>query len=84
MKIIELENEINSDIDSLVDLKKEIVHAIDAVNNPELRTLLELRYLCFKSWEAIAREMEFNVRHVYRLHGEALKKVVVPKPVQTS
>ena len=47
-KLVDLENEINSDIDTLVYLKREIVSAVNCVENPEHRTILEQRYLCFK------------------------------------
>lgn len=50
VKIIDLENEINADIDKLVDLKREIVSVIRSVKNPEYQMLLEQRYLCFKPW----------------------------------
>jgi DNA-directed RNA polymerase specialized sigma subunit len=81
-KIIDLQVEINSDIDYLLDLKREIIGVIKAVENPEYQTLLELRYLCFKSWEQIAVEMGYNVRHVYRLHEAATFMVVVPETSQ--
>ena len=77
-KIVDLQAEINSDIDRLVDLKREMVRLIKAVNNTECQTLLELRYLCFKTWEQIAVEMDYTVRNVHLLHKEALKAVVVP------
>ena len=54
LKIIDLEQEINEDIDRLVDLKKEITTAIKAVIVPEYQMVLELRYLCYKRWEEIA------------------------------
>ena len=72
VKIVDLENEINRDIDNLVDLKREMVSVIKAVTDPELQTLLELRYLCFKSWEQIAVEMEYSIHHLYKLHNTAL------------
>ena len=78
-KIIDLENEINADIDQLVDLKRDMVAAIKAVADPECQTLLELRYLCFKSWEQIAVAMGYGVRHVYKLHNSALETFEVPK-----
>lgn len=78
-KIIDLQAEINRDIDRLVDLKREMVKLIKAVDNTEYQTLLELRYLCFKTWEQIAVDMGYNVRHVYRLHDEAVESIVVPK-----
>ena len=54
---MEIENEFNVDIDVLVDLKKEIMSIIKKINNPEQQTLLEQRYLCFKTWEEIAVDM---------------------------
>jgi len=77
-KIITLQAEINNDIDRLVDLKREMVAVIKAVVNTECQTLLELRYLCFKTWEQIAVEMDYTVRNVHLLHNEALNAVVVP------
>lgn len=77
-KIVDLQAEINRDIDALVDLKRDMVRAIKAVDNTEYQTLLELRYLCFKTWEQIAVDMRYRVRNVHILHNKALKKVVVP------
>ncbi len=78
VKIVDLENEINRDIDNLVDLKREMVSVIKAVTDPELQTLLELRYLCFKSWEQIAVEMEYSIQHIFRLHDKSIKEIVLP------
>ena len=78
-KIIDMQAEINADIDRLVDLKSEIMHVIKDVRNPEHQTLLELRYLCFKSWEYVAEQMGYNVRHIYRLHDEAVEQITIPK-----
>ena len=77
-KIIDMQEEINSDIDALVDLKRDIVRTIKGIENPEYQTLLELRYLCFKRWEEISVVMNYNLRHIYRLHDEALETVTVP------
>ena len=81
-KIVDLQAEINCDIDHLVDLKRDMVRAIKAVDNTEYQTLLELRYLCFKTWEQIAVYMGYNVRHVYRLHDEAVNILVFPQTQQ--
>lgn len=77
-KIVDLQAEINRDIDALVDLKRDMVRAIKAVDNTEYQTLLELRYLCFKTWEQIAVDMRYRVRNVHILHNKALNKVMVP------
>lgn len=81
-KIVDMQTEINTDIDRLVDLKSEIMHVIKAVKNPEHQTLLELRYLCFKSWEYVAEQMGYNVRHIYRLHDEAVEQISIPETCQ--
>ena len=77
-KIIDLENEINADIDQLVDLKREMVAVIKAVENPEYQTLLELRYLCFKTWEQIAVYMGYESRYLHKLHQRALNACTIP------
>ena len=77
MRIFDLENEINADIDALVALKREIVSTIKSVPNLEYQILLELRYLCFKPWEQIAVEMGYGIDNVFRLHQKALKDLEV-------
>ena len=72
-KMVDLENEINTDIDNLVDLKGEIVSLIKRMQNPEYQTLLELRYLCLNSWEQVAVDMGYSLQHIYRIHDKALK-----------
>ena len=52
---------------------------IAALENPEQQLILELRYLCFKQWSAIMEEMGISETSVYRIHGEALKNIVVPE-----
>ena len=66
-------------IDAFVALKREFVTIIKKINNPEYQTLLELRYLCFKTWEQIVVEMGYSLQHIFRIHDKALKNVVLPK-----
>lgn len=79
VKMMELESEINYDIDVLIDLKKEIMSIIKKINNPEQQTLLELRYLCFKTWEQIAVDMGYSIQNAYKVHDKALENIVIPK-----
>ena len=74
-KIVDLEAEINRDICALVDIKCDLVKTIKAVDDIDCQLLLEGRYLFYKSWEQIAVEMCFRVRHVYEVHNDALIKV---------
>lgn len=74
-KIVDLEEVINTEIDRLVDIKAEITEVIRSVENEDYRNLLELRYLCFKEWEDLAREMNYSLRWTYTMHGRALAAV---------
>ena len=75
IKIMELEEEINRDIDRLVELKGDITHLIKRLDSHEYQILLEQRYLCFKSWEQISVDMGYSIQHTYRLHDEALTEL---------
>ena len=77
-KMIDLENEINGDIDCLMDLKRGIVAAIKSVPDPDHRVLLELRYLCFRSWGEIAIDIHYSKQRVFQLHNDALQKIRIP------
>ena len=78
-KIIDLQEEINRDIDKLVDLKREIVAVIKAIENPEYQVMLEKRYLSFQTWEQIAVDMNYSIQHIYRLREKAYAAVQVPE-----
>ena len=77
VKIIDLQEEINRDIDKLVDLKAEMVGTIKQIQDKELQVILEKRYLCFETWEKIAVEMNYSIQHIFRLHSKALKNIVI-------
>lgn len=79
VKIIDLQNEINRDIDKLVDLKREITRRVKSIPNAEYQLLLEKRYLCFMPWEKIAVDMGYSIQHIYRLHDWALREFPVPQ-----
>lgn len=77
IRLMEAEAELNKQIDALVDLKREILLNISALENIDLELVLMKRYLHFLSWEEIAREMGFSVRWVHSLHTRALKELDV-------
>lgn len=75
LRLMEAENELNAAIDTLVDLKRDVYATIQKVEKPEYQFLLEMRYLCFKSWVEIADQMHLEEHYVFRVHGQALKEV---------
>ena len=77
-QFVDLQEEISRDVAQLVCLKREISAVIKGVENLEYQTLLERRYLCFHTWEQIALDMCYNIRHLYRIHEKALEEVRLP------
>lgn len=76
-RIVDLQKEIDGDIQQLIEIRRQIVAAIKAVDNHECQTLLELRFLCAYTWEEIAIKMGFSLPHTYRMRDRALKQIVV-------
>ena len=82
IKIIDLESEINKDMMKLVELKKNIIRRVKAVESAELQTILELRYLSYMRWEEIAIELGYGIDNVYYLHRKALDEIEIPETLQ--
>ena len=72
-KLIDLQNQINSDIDQLVDIKREVREMIESVPFVDGRTVLEMRYINYKKWEEIAVSMHYVLRNVRLIHDKAIK-----------
>ena len=73
-KIDEIERDVNAKVDTLVDLRRAVNRAIDAMDNRDEQILLRCRYLDGLSWEDICRIMNISLRTVHRLHSAALEK----------
>jgi hypothetical protein len=75
VKMMDLESEINADIGELVATKREVMSVIKMVPRPEYQSLLELKYLCLKTWDEVAFELGYVYRQITRMHGYALEQV---------
>lgn len=69
---------IRQEVMQLCRIKREVCEAIDAVEDMRYRSVLELRYRNYMTWEAIADDLGYDVRNVYKLHGKALLALKVP------
>ena len=78
-KIVDLQDSIAADMQELVELKAEIIATIKAVNCIEYQLILEKRYISGKSWPEIAVDLGYKMRHLYKLHDEALAAVKIPE-----
>ena len=74
-RIVDLEADINQDIDQLLNIRKEIVTTIEAVEDDRERLLLQYRYLDGYTFEWIAGDMELSWRWIHILHSKALDKI---------
>jgi DNA-directed RNA polymerase specialized sigma subunit len=74
-KVIELDAEIDSKVDALCDLRREVCANIGTVGDATLRRVLMLRYISGKTWEQIAVNMSYSYMQICRLHGKALSEI---------
>ena len=79
VKLLELEGVIAAEIKQLCTVKRQIIEAISAVQDTRYRDLLEMRYRNNYTFEKIAVEMNYDWRHIMRMHKEALEVVKVPE-----
>lgn len=73
--LLEYDFLLNKRIDELVGIKKEILQVINRVENTVYRALLIAYYINCKTWDEVAKELNYDIRHIHRLHGWALKKI---------
>ena len=62
---------------ALIKQYMAIEEAINSLDDTVLRQLMRLRYIDGNTFESIAVALEFSFRHVLRLHGKALTKIVI-------
>ena len=66
--------EIDKRLKELNQYKTKMLTLIKDINNAAYRTLLTARYINNKTWEEIAQDMNYDIRWIYRLHGQALSE----------
>jgi len=71
-RMIDLEAEADADIDRLAGMKEEAKLWFDLLADARHREVMELRYLECLEWSQVARATGYDVRHVFRLHSEAV------------
>ena len=79
MRISELEEHIDQEIDMLVDLRNQIDETIKTVDNEKYQMLLLYRYIENRTWENIGDQLGIDRSTVKRWHQAALQSVVMPE-----
>lgn len=79
MRILEMEEKINAEIDLYVDLKAQIHTVLKQVTNPNYLMVLRYRYIHNFSWEKIGEELLAGRTTVIRWHDRAIRQLRIPK-----
>lgn len=74
IRILDLEKEITKDIDKLIREKQRAKTIIDKLDGP-YKVIMSMRYLECMKWEEIAYRLDYSIQAVYKIHGQALKRV---------
>ena len=75
VRIMEVEEDLNRRIDTLVEMKLSIGLTIDRVQDSLLRLILEKKYLDFMTLDEIGAEIHYSSRWMRVLHHRALEEV---------
>lgn len=71
-RIIELEKKVCRHLDELISERQKACEWFESLPI-ELCDVMKLKYLYNYSFERIAQKLHYSLRHVYRLHGQALQ-----------
>lgn len=80
VKIMSLEDNINTRIDELVQQKADAMRRIQNVPDQDQQNILIARYVNRDKWEKIAVELNFLIAQIYRIHGAALLDFIKENP----
>lgn len=69
---LEFEEQLKAKLEALEASDMETVKTIEKLPSAKERTVLLYRYVCFKSWEYIARRMRYTVNYCQEIHLAAL------------
>lgn len=72
-QVDELITQINTEWDELIRTREEARRLIEQLQDAREQQVLSARYILCETWEQIAVDMRITGRHVFRLHGQALK-----------
>lgn len=72
-KIVDLQNEINSEIDELICMKNDVRNKINGLDDAVYILVLTEYYLNFETFEKTAETIGCSDRWIRALHGRALQ-----------
>lgn len=79
VKLDDLENYLVEKYCQCVGIESDILHRLDAMEVQAEREVLRYRYIDGMTWEKIASTLSYDLRHIYRIHGNALQHFPLPE-----
>lgn len=73
-KIVDLQNEIQTLVDELVDKRRIIISQIDSMENTNVYIVLYAHYVDNKDWNLISVEMGYSYRNIMKLRKKAIRE----------
>lgn len=80
MRVLEMDDKLDSEVKALLAASDEISAAIQSLTDADMQAILTRRYLAFQTMERIAVEMHYDKTTVQRKHKRALVKVATLCP----
>ena len=74
-KCVDMEAEIDSLVDKLIDTKKDVIKTIESLDSTCEYQVVHLKYIQDKTFEEIADEMNRSYTAITTIHGRALVSV---------
>lgn len=72
-KLDELLGDLKDQMEKRIQLRREIVKKIEAMDSETEKAVLRYRYIHMLKWEEIAVKMHYGYRNVLKVHGRALE-----------
>lgn len=75
--LADYETELSNAVAEMVRCRKTAERLISSVEDRTQREVLTRRYIIGQRWEDIAFVMNYNIRHIYKIHGAALQSMAL-------
>lgn len=81
-RIIDADQELQAQVNCCQAIRREVVEAINTVQDSRRHEVLHRRYLLGQRWEQIAVEMHLNFRWVTKLHRRSIENLALESPIE--
>ena len=75
VNVIALKDELLSDINKLVEMKRKGMLMIDSLSDPRMVDVFYRRYFDYMKWEDIANALSISTQWVHELHKTGLMEI---------